>query len=287
MPSKAVLPISGDQGSVLVLALWTVAAAALGAAAIIAMGQVQQKIVRNEVEALRQELALQSGLHVALHGLVSRPADWSVDGRSRALSVGAERIEVSIVDEAGKIDISMAAEDLLLGLLGPARIADGQKRRIVAAIQDWRDRDDERRLQGSEKTDYAGAGYRYEPRNRPFANPAELQRVMGITPALYRELESIITVYSQRPSVDTHAAEADVLLRLPGMDAAAVNGILLARRSENRASGATGHVGRTIRLRATISKQPEAMQWDAVVRLTGTRFDQLHVMSWHKAAAQN
>ncbi|MFN3400649.1 MAG: hypothetical protein ACK4Z4_09960, partial [Ferrovibrio sp.] len=176
MPSKALLPISGDQGSVLVLALWAVAAAALGAAAIIAIGQVQQRIVRNETEALRHELALQSGIHVALHGLVSRPAEWPVDGRSRALTVGAERITVSVADEAGKIDINMAAEDILRGLLGPARIGEEQKRRIADAIQDWRDRDDERRLLGSEKVDYASAGYRYEPRNRPFANPAELQR---------------------------------------------------------------------------------------------------------------
>ncbi len=287
MPSKAAQPFSGDQGAVLVLALWAVAVVALGAAAVIAIGQVQQRIVRNEVAALREEMALQSGLHVVLHGLVSRPAEWPLDGRSKTITVGADRIVVTIADEAGKIDINMAAEDLLLGLLRPFRIGDEQKRRIAAAIQDWRDRDDERRLQGSEKADYASAGYRYEPRNRPFANAAELQRVAGITRELYRDLESVVTVYSQRPGVDSEVAEAEVLLRLPGMDAAAVNGILQARRTESKASGTPGHVGRTVRISTTVSERPQAMQWDAVVRLTGTKFYQLRVMASHRTAVLN
>jgi general secretion pathway protein K len=287
MRSKASQLSYGDEGSVLVLALWAVTAAALGAAAIIAIGQVQQKLARNDAEALRQELALQSGIQVVLYGLVSRPADWTVDGRSRSLTIGSERIGVVVTDEAGKIDINVASEDLLLGLLGPVKAGNQQKQIISAAIQDWRDRDDERRLLGSEKADYASGGYKYEPRNRPFANPAELQRVAGMTPDLYRQLGSALTVYSQRAGVDGRVAAPDVLRRLPGMEDASAIGVVQVRDAGSDASGATTHIGRTIAIRATLPGRPGMMEWNAVVRLVGARREQLRIMAWHSEPVAN
>ncbi len=282
MPNKGLYSLSSDRGSVLVLALWAVAALALGATAIIATGRVQQTIARNEAEALRQELALQSGIHVAMHGLLNRPADWPVDGRPRMLEIGAERIRVSIADEAGKIDVNTASEDFLLGLLGPINMGHEQKRRVVAAIQDWRDLDDDRRALGSERVDYADSGYNYEPRNRPFANPVELRRVKGMDAAIYSQVASAMTVYSQKSGVDVLVATSDVLKRLPGMDPAAANSAVQSRRSDADAGGPMTHIGRTVMVRAAMANGRAVAEWSAVIRLVGNRADQLRVMAWHK-----
>jgi general secretion pathway protein K len=269
-----------DRGSVLVLALWAVFAAALGAAAVIAIGRVQQKLARNEAETLRKELALQSAIHVAIHGLIDRPGDWMVDGRSQSLTIGLDRISVAIADEAGKIDINVAGEDFLLDLFRSAKISDERKRGIVAAIQDWRDRDDDRRLLGSERADYAAGGYRYEPRNQPFANPEELQRVAGVTPELYRQISAAITVYSQRAAVDSRVALRDVLRLLPGKDETAIESVLRVRRMASDAAAPATHAGRTVAMRAGIPGLP--VQWNAVVRLSGQRFDQIRIMAWQQ-----
>jgi general secretion pathway protein K len=284
MRSNLQQPRAGDRGSVLVLALWAMIAGALGAAAIIAIGRVQQTLARNETDAFRQELVLQSAIHVAMHGLVTHPAEWVVDGGARSVVLGADRVSIAVADEAGKIDINVAADDLLLGLLGPSRIGDEQKRRLSAAIQDWRDRDDDRRSLGNEKPDYVARGHRYEPRNRPFANPAELQRVMGMSPEMYRQMASALTVYSQRAGVDSRVATPEVLRRLPGMDEAAVNGIVRARRTDGDLSGASTYVGRTISIRAALMGKPTTTAWTAVVRLAGNRREQLRIMAWHRTA---
>jgi len=286
MRNRSTQNVPDDEGFVLVLALWAVLAAALGAAAIIAIGQVQQKIVRNDAEALREDLALQSGIYIALHGLLNRPSDWVEDGRVRDVSVGLSRVDVSVADEAGKIDINAAGEDLLMALFAPVALGDERKRSIVAAIQDWRDRDDNRRLLGSENADYAAAGYKYEPRNRPFANPGELQRVAGMTAAAYRQAAPAVTVYSQKPGVDSRVAIRDVLRRLPGMDATAVNGILRARQADGDSGEGKTFVGRTISIQATLPGKAEAAR-GAVVRLFRRPSEQVRIMAWQSVVARN
>ena len=59
--------------------------------------------------------------------------------------------------------------------------------RLVDAIGDWKDADDLRRPNGAEAADYQAAGSPYLPANALFETVPELQRVLGMTPALYRE----------------------------------------------------------------------------------------------------
>ena len=56
--------------------------------------------------------------------------------------------------------------------------------RTLEAILDWRDADDLKRPNGAEAPDYQAAGSKYVPTNSPFESVGELQRVLGVTPAL-------------------------------------------------------------------------------------------------------
>ena len=155
---------------------------------------------------------------------------WMADGReyrwqSPALAPGAE-VAIRIVDEQGKVDLNMADAELLsslLQVLGSEREAAAA---IAAAILDWRDVDALTQPSGgAEDRDYAAAGRHYGAADAPFDSIAELEQVLGMTPALYARLAPYVTVHSGRAIPDPAFASAPVLAAM-GYDGDA----LLARR---------------------------------------------------------
>ena len=98
----------------------------------------------------------------------------------------------AIVEEAGtRLDLNRAAPEALRQLLGNDSLAD--------------------------------------PRNGPFADPAELRWVRGFDSATVQQLGPLLTT-SGEFTVDLNAAPAAVLASLPGLDAQAV-AIILGRRA--------------------------------------------------------
>jgi general secretion pathway protein K len=266
-----------DTGSALILALWATAAAALAAASIIAMGRVQQSVARNSLQLLEDQVARESGIQIVAHGLLVQSVHWKL-GVPHEVTIGKSRIRILVTDEAGKVDLNAATDEILMLALVPARLDEARRHRIVDALQDWRDADDERRLHGAEKADYTEAGYQYAPRNRFFANIAEFQRVMGVTSDVYRSVEAGLTVYSQRASVDTRVASPAVLRLLPRMDEAAIASAMRTRQSGDEVPLDT--FGRTFSIQAEILERPEAGRWIAVMYLTGRKENPILVKSW-------
>jgi general secretion pathway protein K len=93
---------------------------------------------------------------------------------------------------------------------------DATASQVLDAIQDWRDPDDLRRANGAEAAEYESAGRHYKPANAPFETVAELQRVLGVTPALYAQIADGLTVYSHAQGVNTQYAPRAALLAMPG-----------------------------------------------------------------------
>jgi len=120
------------------------------------------------------------------------------------------------VDESGKIDLNAASDALLKNLFQTAAGVDADTAaRLVDAIGDWKDADEVRRPQGAEAPEYQAAGLSYKPANAPFETVAELQRVLGMTPALYAAVADSLTVFSRQPGVNPAYASRTVLLALP------------------------------------------------------------------------
>ena len=102
--------------------------------------------------------------------------------------------------------------------------------RLVDAIGDWKDADDLRRPNGAEADDYKAAGSPYLPANAPFETVPELQRVLGMTPALYAKLAENLTVQSQQAGINPTYASRATLLALPGATPEVVDTYLAQRR---------------------------------------------------------
>lgn len=216
------------RGAALLLVLWLVAmlTALVGSFALAARTEhLQGQVLARGVEA--QALA-RAGLEYAIWRLTrdDRRLRWMADGREYRWEPGPPgpggAVSVRITDEQGKVDLNMADAELLSALLQAAGLARDEAAAIAAAILDWRDVDALTQPGGgAEDRDYAAAGRHYGAADAPFASVAELEQVLGMTPALYARIAQSLTVYSGRPVPDPAFAPATVLAAL-GYDADAV-----------------------------------------------------------------
>ena len=116
-------------------------------------------------------------------------------------------IAATAIDEAGRIDINLAPDPLLKGLLQNVGGLDPDAaEQVLDAILDWRDADDLRRPNGAEAPEYQAAGRKYVPTNAPFESTGELQRVLGMTPGLIARIADSITVYSRQRGINPATA---------------------------------------------------------------------------------
>jgi general secretion pathway protein K len=109
---------------------------------------------------------------------------------------------------------------LLQALPLPEPLAPDQAQALTEAIADWIDKDDEvSGLGGAESDYYAAAQPPGRPANRDLASPSELMWVRGMTPAIYRALAPLVTVWpgGRMPgakSININTAPALVLASL-------------------------------------------------------------------------
>ena len=197
--------------------------------------------MRNEALAARNTLSTAQARWLA-DGAVNRtvfelmrpklsPDVWAADGSVHVWDEAGARIAVVAIDESGKIDLNQAPDNLLKGLLQTAGGLDADSAdRLVDVIGDWKDADDLRRPNGAEAPDYQAAGLPYKPSNAPFEAVPELQRVLGMTPALYAKLADSLTVHSRMAGVNPLYASRTVLLSLPAATAEMVDTYIAQRR---------------------------------------------------------
>ncbi len=233
--------VSATRGAALVLVLWLTAllAALIGAFAMTA--QVEYLQGRTLSQGLVAAQAARAGLEYAATR-VSDPdpmQQWLPDGRAYRWRFGDAEVEVRIVDEFGKVDLNAAEADTLAALMRAVGAQPDVAAGVAAAILDWRDPDDLTQPQGgAEDPQYAAAGRPYGAKDAPFETVAEVEQVLGMTPALYAELAGHLTIYSGLPIADARFATGPVLQSM-GIDAAPV----LANRERPPLPGDASFVG--------------------------------------------
>ena len=226
----------GSRGVALLLVLWLVAlftALVGGFARTAQMERLQGSVLRDGVVGRE---AARAGVEYALVRVNAgdRRLRWVPDGRDNAWHFGDAAISVRIVDEMGKVDLNAAQPTLLAALLRQVGVAPGDADRIAGAIVDWRDTDSLTQPSGgAEDDDYAAAGRPYGAKDAPFESIAEVEQVLGMTPAIYARVEPFLTVFSGNDMPDASYAAPEVLGAM-GLDAA---GIIARRRSWDPASG--------------------------------------------------
>ncbi|WP_282268239.1 type II secretion system protein GspK [Stenotrophomonas sp. PS02298] len=223
------------RGAALVLVLWVVALLTTVIAAFALTARVEHLQGRVTGDLAGGEQVAHAGIDYALSRMRATPTQpsWHADGRPYRWQFDGHVVELRVVDESGKVDLNKADLNLLQGLLRALGMAPDKATRLAGAIVDWRDVDSLLQASGGAETaDYQAAGLPYGARNAPFDSISELQRVLGMEPALFAQLAPLVTVYgSDRPSARFAAAP---VLTAMGLDAA----LTIAQRE--RADGGAG-----------------------------------------------
>jgi type II secretory pathway component PulK len=141
--------------------------------------------------------------------------------------------EARIEHAGGKVDINLAPELLLKGILKQAGLPEAEAEAMGDAILDWRDGDDDPRGSGAEAPYYAGLPEPIRPRNGKLESIEELRSMRGVTPEFYeRVLSKVFTVYGGTLQVNVNDAPVEVLRALPGFTPEAADR-LVRRRKES------------------------------------------------------
>lgn len=258
-----------QRGIALLVVLWacTLLAILLGGYAMQARTEGLQ--ARFEFAQTQAHYAAEAGLIRAIYGLQDPVATqrWLADGRAYSFRFGDAMVEVSATDESGKVDLNSATPPVLQGLFRAVGADPQTAQKLAAAVVDWREFDAGTHLHSDV---YTAAGY--QPRHAPFASIEELQQVAGMTPALYRKVAGLITVWSGRESPDPNTAPALALAALPGMTPQHAAALVAARLNLRPGAGmvASNGVTHSIRSQATLADGTHAVL-QATVRLQGVR----------------
>jgi general secretion pathway protein K len=234
----------GERGVALITVLWVLALLSVLAAALVSQTHVELQIARNMKETARARALAEGGVFLTIPHLLdsSLETQWRPDGQERLVEYGGGTIRITLQDEAGKIDLNAAPDELLAGIFAVLGVGSDESARLVDAIADWKDEDDLRRLNGAERDDYRRAGLAWVPRNGPFEAVDELRLVFGMTPALYARAAPLLTIYSQNARVNPATASAEVLQALPGARPAEIARFVQAR---DRAEAGRAQASRT------------------------------------------
>ena len=223
-------------GMALVMVLWIVSLLTImaGSYALTIRRDISVvSAIKNNAELL--SLA-EAGLNVAGVMLFYQDKDkqWRGDSSIYSFNFQDAEIRLRIFSESGKVDINQASEQLLLDVLKNTSASEDQQQALVAAILDWRDNDELVRINGAEADQYSEAGLSYQPANNKFQAVEELQLVLGMDEAVYKQLEPLVTTYSKQASVNLALASREVIMAISTVDPALLEDYLQQRQESSR-----------------------------------------------------
>lgn len=231
-------PCPGAQrGLALAVVLWFLVLLTIMAGSFSVTVRRETQLARSAIDAAQARALADGGVQFALMMLAHplEPRRWRADRTVYQFPLGVAIVRARISDEAGKFDLNYTSRRVLASVFQYAGASITTATGLADAVLDWRDSDNVRRSHGAEADDYRRARLPYAPSNRGFRSVDELRLVLGMTAALYRQLEPLLTVYSGGSGIDPSVAAPEVLLALPRVNAHQVEQYL-AQRSTGEAN---------------------------------------------------
>ncbi len=238
---------SGRKGSILLYVVWMVALLSILASSVASQAEFATGFAQRSSEQLRAAYLARAAFQAALAELARDPTP-AVDGWSdgwannpaafqdRPLGGGWFSIiagddqagahsQYGLDDEQSRINLNTAPGDLLARLLeSVGGVSRKESTEIAAAIEDWRDKDDQARPLGAEGFYYRSRPQGYGCKDGPFENVEELLLVKGVSPQLYGRLSPSLTVYGSG-HLNLNTARRETLAAL-GLTEAGVGGLV-------------------------------------------------------------
>ena len=206
--------LTENDGYVLVAALVFIALIASLAASTLSHTAGASAQVRTALNQTRSAALLDAGLASAAYALFA--GDATVRPPSAIdLPLDGGLVRVAIEDEAGRVDLNAADEELLAALyraFGGGRL---QAESFAQAVVSWRDMVREKSSAGEV---------------RPFRHVGDLLQVPGAVPADVNVLLQHATVFNPKGSVSPLSAPLRLIAALPGTNQADLERLTVARQ---------------------------------------------------------
>jgi len=282
------LPAS-QRGVALLLVLWACTLLAILLGGYAALARTEGLQARYQFAQTQAHYAAEAGLMRAVYGLQNPQPEqrWVGDGRAYTFRYDGATVSVRAIDEGGKVDLNAASPEVLQGLFQAAGMKPDQAQALAGRVVDWRNPVGLEGEAASQRAAYVADGRDYGPRNGPFASIEELQMVLGMTPALYRQVAPVVTIWAGGASPDPNTAPPLALAAIPGMTPEQQRMIAAARqRNANDPQLVLGNgTTHSIQSEATLADGTRAIL-RATVRLQAGQAQPYAVLRWQEGEAE-
>jgi general secretion pathway protein K len=313
---KPLAGTAGEDGVVLVLVLLILALISVMVLSWAQEWRTELKLASNYGKAHQCQRLAEAGIYYALGKMVvakraelqgqaiaSQAAEadfWEGDQQPHRLELPDGLVEVKIADEAGKINLNLASEELLRRFFTVLGLSELQVRTMVDSILDWRSRGDYPRPYGAKSAYYLSLDPPYAAKAGKFETVEELAWVHGFeaSPWIAR-LSQWLTIQTTSPSINLNTAPLEVLLAVGLPQDAAVSLIATRQTAPLRSLQETPQLSAnpllgqfqqfsfrsssffTITSTGMVNKHEGAYTIKAIVRLEVNRKVPWSILSWY------
>jgi general secretion pathway protein K len=228
-----------QQGIALVMVLWVLILLTVTTGAYALMARMDQLEANQLLSGTQSRFWAEGGLNLAVVSLKEPEEELRMiaDGRLYATEIDGVRIEVSAIEERGKLDVNVADEATLSILFSNHGMDPADAEILAARVMDWRDPDETERVNGAEYDAYMAEGKSIGPGNRNFMMLDELLQVLGMPYELFRRMEPGLTVHSRAALPDISTAPAEALLAIPDITEEEAVNFVRERQSDEAGEG--------------------------------------------------
>ena len=186
-----------SRGFALIIVLWTVVLLSFVMTHMVTAGRTEARIADNFVANADAETQADGAVVETIFRVIdSSNAHWDIGGGPYGLRLRQAKATITIASQAGKVNPNIASQQLLTALMTAVGAQPSQAASVAHAILDWRQTDDNDKNDAARKiAQYRSARLDYAPPGAPFESLDELQRVIGMTPDLYRRLKPNLSIY--------------------------------------------------------------------------------------------
>ncbi len=283
-PMGPIGPISGQPraGVILIVTLWVIIVMAGMVLALAQSMRIEAACSANyaavqrasgvEQGAIQYVLACVDGLNGVVPSDSNTPCNGVIVGNGMFWIIrpnfdNDRQVAYGIVDEASKININTASQDMLMML--PRMM-----REDAAAIIDWRDSDESITLGGAESEFYMTMADPYQCKNAPFETVEELLLVRGMLPELIYGEDT-----NRNGVLDDNEDDADESEPPDNADGKLDRGLydmVTVYSSEGSAAGTSGSAGTSVTQPVDVnSASPDSLRQAFKDSLSGTRLEEV------------
>ena len=249
---------TSENGFALVFVLWLAALMAMMIVAAQSLAHRQMEAVSALEDEARAMALADAAARQTMYELLEYDSglnqDLQVDCSEASLVLLGGDAKVSVCDQGGLINLNKAPEAVLMGMFLSLGLDPIQAETLVGRIIDWRN-----------DSDNGGN----------FQSVAELKLVLGMEPQLYQRVEPLLTVWGQRPDVDTNVSPRAVLLAI--MDAGSADAVINIRPQPLHISAR-----RIFGIHAVARAGSSVFVRDAIVHLTLSPAHPIQVFDWRQ-----